>query len=107
MKHLKLFEKKDSKQIVENTVGEYEKIGNLIRDCIKFENPNMDIRNVYYYYYESNFIEDGDVVLITCYTNMKYQEVDEPYVFAGKELEDLYEFIDNPGLYKETRKYNL
>jgi hypothetical protein len=108
MKHLKLFENKNSNKEVKNAVDEYTRIGDLIRDYIKFTDTSIEIMDVYYYYYETDLEEIGDVGLIISYTGPRRTTSDDyVYTICNEELESLYVFIKDPELYMSSKKFNL
>ena len=108
MKYLRLFENKDTEEMVENAIENYNIVGDLIRDFIKYEDPEMDIRDVYYYYYEHDLEKINDTGLIISYTDSRRRTSDEyVHLIYEDDLEKLYKFMEDPELYKATNKYNL
>lgn len=107
MKYLKLFENINGKNKIQNLLYEYNKMCNMLQDFIILENKvnKEDIRDVYMFYYESNLDEIGKESLV-----VSFVDKDREYggtILNEKELEKLYKFIENPELYKQTKKYNL
>jgi len=111
MKHLKIYENKKSENLVTNAMKEYDKICDLICKFINLEKlyPCEPIKYVIRYYFERSMEEEGDIAMFTSNVNMNYKEEDgcESSMIIGKDLENLYSFIDNPEVYKSTKKYNM
>lgn len=110
MKHLKTFENKNGKSQLLDAMIEYNRICSLIVDFINFEGlvGEDEIRNVIYYYYEADVKKIGDSVLIVVFGDYEERELDIPSIVISNENEEkLHEFIQNPELYKSTKKYNL
>lgn len=111
MKHLKIYELKKSENLVMNTMNEYDKICALICDFINLEKLYScgPVKYVIRYYFENNIEVDGDVGMFTDNVNMDYKESDDcpGSMIVGKDLENLYSYIDNPDVYKNTKKYNM
>lgn len=96
-----------SEKLVKNVMNEYDNICNLIYQFIIFENIEKNIKSVTRYYYETNVSVVGDTAMFYEFIKLK-DDGDYPvFMLNEDELEKLYEFIDNPSLYKSTRKYNL
>ncbi len=106
MKHIKLFENNIANQL-KTTINEYNRFGDLIRDYLAFNEPELDIKDVYYYYFEKDINDVGDEGIIVSYTNSDRSEDTEGRIIFDKQLPELYKFIEDPELYKETKKYNI
>ena len=111
MKHLRIYENKKSENLVTNAMKEYDKICDLICEFINLEKlyPCEPIKYVIRYYFENNVNDKDDVAMFTENVNMNFKNVDgcENSMIIGKDLENLYSFIDNPEVYKNTKKYNI
>ena len=108
MKHLRIFENKDPQHMIDNAIKDYNVVADLIRDFIKFENPDMDIKDVYYYYYAHDLKEDGDKGLIVSYTDSMRKTNDEyVHLIYDSDFKKLYRFMEVPELYMSTNKYNI
>lgn len=110
MKHIKLFENNSGKLQLQNAMDEYDKIGKLIRDFINFEGLVTEgkIKDVVYYYYETNVEKVGDKILFVVFGDYEKNRLDVPAIMILNEDEKkLYKFIEDPDLYMNTKKYNM
>ena len=109
MKHIKLFENSNGEQIVLNTMNEYTRICDLIRDFINIEKLyNIEVHNVIRYYFEKDMEVIGDSVII-CIFGFNDRDYDEDVsIFINEEQQKkLYKFIEDPDLYRSAKKYNI
>lgn len=111
MKHLKTFESKgdNGKKLLNTVMHSYDRMCDTIKDFINFEGLVGDeIRNVVYYYYETNVEKIGDRVLFVVFGDYEKNQLDIPAILINNKNErKLHEFIEDPELYKSTKKYNL
>lgn len=110
MKHLKIFENRDGRDEVLDAMVEFDRICDLIKDFINLEQlHNKKVKDIYHYYFEKDVDEMGDMVLFALFgDNDKHDNDDNPGVMLFEEdQKKLYEFIQNPELYKNTKNFNL
>lgn len=110
MKHLRLFENIDGKDVVLDAMLEHDRVCNLIRDFINFEKLYIDkaIKEVVYFYFEKNVSELGDRILFAVIGDFDRDEDTPSAIMLNEEQQkDLYEFVKNPKVYKNMKKYNI
>ena len=109
MKHLKIYENKSIENKVLNIMNQYDDMCDVICDFINFEydeNKGYVLR----YYIEEDLEVVGDKGIIAQYgkytkDGKSIPKDERSYVIM--DIDSLYKFIDNPELYKKTKKYNL
>ena len=110
MKHLRLFENTNGKNDLIDAMVEYERICNLIKEFINFENiHDKPVEDIVMYYYEENVAVVGDKYLFVIFgDNDKDHFDDQPGLTINEDYQQkLYDFISNPKIYKSSKKYNL
>lgn len=108
MKHLIIFESKSAEKLVLDTMNEYDKICDLIRDFINLEELSDGVINHVTRYYVEHDVDDNIefAIVAEAFKVGRYDPDDDNFVLI-KDLEKLYRFIDNPEQYKNSKKYNL
>jgi hypothetical protein len=109
MKHLRIFESKNSEKLVLDAMTEYDRICDLMRDFINLENLNGNIKvaEVLRYYIEKDISTDVDAAIFADIIEVGKYHYDGDDTIMITDLEKLYRFIDNPEQYKNSKKYNL
>jgi hypothetical protein len=89
MKHLRLFENKDGKDILLDAMIEYERVCSLIVDFINLEKLVTEggIKNVVYFYFEKDVEVIGDRVLIVVFGDYEERTLDIPSIMINNEEE--------------------
>ena len=110
MKHLRLFEDVDGVDIVLDAMLEYDRVCNLIKEFINFEKLYTDkpIKDIVHFYFEENVSEWGDRILFAVVGDFDKDEDEAPAIMLNeKQQKNLYDFVKNPKVYKNMRKYNI
>ena len=121
MKYLKLYEKKWNKNKLDSFLFDKEEICNLIKEFIIEEYPNYceDIYSVISFRLTNNdsvlYTSSGNVSNVKNNPKMMLVEMLIKPMKSGitndtfliTDLDKLYSFIEEPDLYKSTKKYNL
>jgi len=109
MKHIGLYEKTWNETILKRFIKEKEGIYNLIKKFLIEEGYTVNM----------GVIKNGDAIIDVYFANndgrdflvVKIEDIngqdEDSVLIDGLDLENLYKFIDNPELYKNTKKYNL
>lgn len=108
MKHLKLYESKFNKNSLKKFAEEKEKLYGLIKEYSILNNIfEFDTNDeVFDFYYEHNYHEVGDEVIII--TVMDKIDIDkEPEYYSITNLTGLNFFIETPEKYRTATKFNL
>lgn len=105
MRYLESYSKKDIEKNFRNLINEHNNMCKLIKDYINFNNSKLDAKEVYTFYFESSLNEIGDEGIIVSY--LSNDGADEGVIIYDDDFEDFFEYLEDPGLYKSKKNYNL
>lgn len=113
MKYLKQFENNNIEKTLKSVADEHSVYCDLIKDFINIEKLwedlyKKEITSVTFYYYEHDFAVVGDETIIAVIEE-NYLSDDEniPIAISEDMFDKLYKFIENPELYKNSKKFNV
>lgn len=109
MKHLRLFEDVDGMDVVLDAMLEYDRVCELIKNFINFEKLyySKPIEKIIYFYFEKNVSKIGDNVLFAVLDEFDTDDSPPAIMIDEEKQKKLYEFIKNPKVYKNMKKFNL